>query len=148
MTIGGGTIPFNANYNAYAKAESLFICPSDRNTGRVVSENNYRCNFGGSTPYGGAPNTGQQGINEVPGIPIAGNGAFSYGDGLKVGKFKDGLAKTAIFSERMKGSGRGSEQLASDGRGHPQSPRRRDLELQSGHQRVLSAMPKRSSGHR
>ncbi|HEY6563817.1 MAG TPA: DUF1559 domain-containing protein [Pirellulaceae bacterium] len=106
MTVGGGSVPFNPNYNAYATADSLFLCPSDANTGRRISENNYRVNFGGSTPFGGAPDTGKQNVNMVPGIPVAGNGAFSYGPGLKVGRFKDGLAKTAMISERTKGSGR------------------------------------------
>jgi prepilin-type processing-associated H-X9-DG protein len=105
MTVGSGTTPINPNYNAYAKAESLFICPSDVNTGVRISENNYRCNFGGSTPFGGARDTGSQNVNVVQGIPVGGNGAFTYGSGLKVGQIKDGLSKTAIFSERTKGSG-------------------------------------------
>ena len=64
MTIGGGVTPINPNYPAFAKAENLFICPSDPNTGRIISENNYRANFGGSTPYGGAVSTGMQNVNE------------------------------------------------------------------------------------
>ncbi len=51
MTMNGA--PFNRNFAAYANAANLFICPSDPNTGRVVSENNYRYNFGGSTHYAG-----------------------------------------------------------------------------------------------
>ncbi len=50
MTTGGGVTPFNPNYNAYSKAAGLFICPSCPFTGLVISENNYRYNFGGSTP--------------------------------------------------------------------------------------------------
>src|SRR5438128_1583459 len=34
----------NPHYQAYAQAAGLFICPSDPNTGVVISENNYRCN--------------------------------------------------------------------------------------------------------
>src|SRR4029078_8650391 len=52
MTNNG--VPYNINYQAYATAKSLFLCPSDPNTGRVISENNYRYNFGGSTPFAGA----------------------------------------------------------------------------------------------
>ena len=46
--------PYNINYQAYANAEDMFLCPSDDNTNRIISENNYRYNFGGSTPYAGA----------------------------------------------------------------------------------------------
>ena len=52
-----GTVA-NASYAAYAAAATIFICPSDPNTGAIVSENNYRYNFGGSTPYGGWATTG------------------------------------------------------------------------------------------
>jgi prepilin-type N-terminal cleavage/methylation domain-containing protein/prepilin-type processing-associated H-X9-DG protein len=111
MTTGGGVTPINANYNAYAKAESLFICPSDSNTGRIISENNYRCNFGGSTPYAGAVTSSDNKLNNdfvdpVSRLPAGGNGAFTFGPGLNVRKFKDGIAKTAMFSERTKGSGK------------------------------------------
>ena len=88
--------PFNINYAAYANAEDMFICPSDPNTVRIISENNYRYNFGGSTPYGGAHSTSQQSRHDtvVDGNPVLGNGAFSAGkQGLTVSKFRDGLAK-------------------------------------------------------
>jgi hypothetical protein len=55
----------------------MFLCPSDPNTtpgGR--GENNYRVNFGGSTPYAGGqkrPN------NAVLGGVTLGNGAFTIG---------------------------------------------------------------------
>ena len=52
----------NNNYQVYAQAMGLFLCPSDGNRGRLISENSYRCNTGGSTPYGGAPNTNQQNV--------------------------------------------------------------------------------------
>ena len=108
LTIGGQ--PFNPNYQAFSQAAGLFICPSDKNNGRGgVSENNYRYNFGGSTPYGGSNNTSQQDQHDAVdnnGFSVLGNGAFSMGtDGLRVGKYKDGLSKTAFFSERTKGSG-------------------------------------------
>ena len=106
MTSGGA--PYNVNYQAYATAQSLFICPSDNNTGRVISENNYRYNFGGSTPYGGAENTTKQtnfGAVSPDGFPAGGNGSFTIGEGLDPADFRDGLSSTAMFSERTKGSG-------------------------------------------
>ncbi|MCI0333060.1 MAG: DUF1559 domain-containing protein [Planctomycetes bacterium] len=112
MTQGG--TPVNFNYQAYATAEALFLCPSDTNVGRIVSENNYRYNFGGSTPYGGAEASSKQTTHDTldaQGFPVLGNGAFSAGDGLKPGQFTDGIAKTAFFSERIKGSGQPTSAL-------------------------------------
>jgi len=109
MTTGGGTTPFNVNYNAYATAAGLFICPSDPFTERIISENNYRVNFGGSTPFGGALSNSAQtnyGAATSDGIPAGGNGAFSIGvTGLKAGEYTDGLSNTVFFAERTKGTG-------------------------------------------
>ena len=104
--------PYNLNYQAYATAESLFLCPSDRNTGRIISENNYRYNFGGSTPYAGAYSSSQQTRRDdlIDGQSLLGNGAFTAGERLGVRKFRDGLSKTVFFSERTKGSGREASQ--------------------------------------
>jgi prepilin-type N-terminal cleavage/methylation domain-containing protein/prepilin-type processing-associated H-X9-DG protein len=101
MTAGG--IPVNVNYQAYDTAQGLFICPSDPNTGRVISENNYVYNFGGATPYAGAVDSGHQTTRTDVSL---GNGAFTYGTALRTGDFTDGLSNTAFFSERTKGSGR------------------------------------------
>jgi uncharacterized protein DUF1559 len=107
MTSGG--VPINPQYNAYATANNLFLCPSDGNTGRVITENNYRVNFGGSTPYAGGINVGGKADPTAlssEGFPAGGNGAFTMGSkGLKASAFTDGLSKTAFFSERTKGSG-------------------------------------------
>jgi prepilin-type N-terminal cleavage/methylation domain-containing protein/prepilin-type processing-associated H-X9-DG protein len=99
-----GTAPnyVNPNYSAFSQAAGIFICPSDPNTGAVISENNYRYNFGGSTPYAGAPSHTQQ--NNYNNVVALGNGAFTYGKALSVKDFSDGLSKTAFFSERTKGS--------------------------------------------
>ncbi|BBO30980.1 DUF1559 domain-containing protein [Lacipirellula parvula] len=109
MTTGGGTTPFNVNYNAYATAAGLFICPSDPFTGRVISENNYRANFGGSTPFGGALSNSAQSnytATTADGVPASGNGAFSIGtEGLRASEYTDGLSNTVFFSERTKGTG-------------------------------------------
>lgn len=108
--------PPNINYGAYATAHDLFICPSDSNTGSIISENNYRYNFGGSTPYSGSAGHNAQDNHEATWsgqwsdesvtLSCRGNGAFTIGEkGLRPGKFTDGLAHTAFFSERTKGSG-------------------------------------------
>jgi len=105
--------PFNINYQAYANAEDMFLCPSDGNTVRIISENNYRYNFGGSTPYAGAHSSAKQTDQDSyspDGFSVRGNGAFTIGEkGLSTGKYIDGLSKTAFFAERDKGSGVSSE---------------------------------------
>ncbi|HTQ40382.1 MAG TPA: DUF1559 domain-containing protein [Pirellulales bacterium] len=95
--------PKNPSYQAYSQAAGIFICPSDPNTGAVVSENNYRYNFGGSTPYAGWEKHGAP--MPLSKITVSGgNGAFTIGRALKVKDFSDGLSKTAFFSERTKGT--------------------------------------------
>ncbi len=103
-----GTIA-NASYPAFNSAAGIFICPSDPNTGALVSENNYRYNFGGSTPYagwekGGSPQGPYAGAGAKPITASGGNGAFTIGKALKIKDFPDGLSKTAFASERSKGS--------------------------------------------
>jgi prepilin-type N-terminal cleavage/methylation domain-containing protein len=99
----------NHNYTAYATIAGLYLCPSDGAPGeRLTTENNYRYNFGGSTPFGGATNwsTNFSGLNaSFNGLSIGGNGAFTIGNGIKIRDFSDGLSKTATFSERLRGSG-------------------------------------------
>src|SRR5262249_44818077 len=91
------------SYPAYTSAAGIFICPSDPNTGAVISENNYRYNFGGSTPYGGWVKAGVPlGIGQIN--VSGGNGAFTIGRSLRARDFTDGLSKTAFFAERTKGS--------------------------------------------
>lgn len=106
MTIND--VPYNVNYDAYANAEGLFLCPSDVNVERIITENNYRYNFGGSTPYAGANHMFQQDRNDlvIEGLPVLGNGAFTAGRGLGFRNFTDGTSHTALFAERDKGSGR------------------------------------------
>lgn len=108
MTSGGS--PIHPSYNAFATADDLFLCPSDSNTTRVISGNNYCVNFGGSTPYAGTGRRADM-LRENPeskqdknGIDYSGNGAFRYGKGVRAGEFEDGLSKTALIAERMKGS--------------------------------------------
>jgi len=108
MTTGGGVTPINANYQAYANAAGLFICPSCPNTGVLITENNYRYNFGGSTPFGGSRGSDRNDLDATSpaGFSSKGNGAFSMGNGLSAGSYPDGLSNTTFFSERTKGSGR------------------------------------------
>ncbi len=105
MTTGG--VPSNRNYQAYANAANLFICPSDPNTGRIISENNYRYNFGGSTHFAGALSSAANNNTTASfgSLSVRGNGAFTIGDALGIGSVSDGLSNTIFFSERDKGSG-------------------------------------------
>ncbi|TWT90153.1 hypothetical protein Mal64_05370 [Pseudobythopirellula maris] len=114
MTSNG--VPVNPNYQALSQAANIFVCPSDANTGIGVSENNYVYNFGGDTPYAGADSAGSKQINQTASVTVpalgktfelnsGGNGAFTIAEGIKPGKFIDGLSKTAMWSERIKGQG-------------------------------------------
>ena len=96
----------NPNSQAYLTANDLFICPSDSNRGEIVSENNYRSNFGGSTPGAGAQANGDIRTYSTDLWPVGGNGAFTIGKkGIKASEYTDGLSHTAFFSERIKGDG-------------------------------------------
>jgi prepilin-type N-terminal cleavage/methylation domain-containing protein/prepilin-type processing-associated H-X9-DG protein len=103
-----GTFNVNVNYPVFASAAGIFICPSDPNTGIIISENNYRYNFGGSTPYQGWEKSGTPmgpyASTPKPITVTGGNGAFTIGKALKVKDFPDGLSKTAFASERSKGT--------------------------------------------
>jgi len=95
----------NPNAQAYLTANDLFICPSDANTGAIISENNYRSNFGGSTP-GAGEHDGTFEEETGDRWHRGGNGAFTIGrKGLKAGQYSDGLSNTAFFAERIKGNG-------------------------------------------
>jgi prepilin-type processing-associated H-X9-DG protein len=101
--------PFNTNFEAYTQPMQLYLCPSDSNTGRGITENNYRYNFGGDTP-----GAGQRSVTSFSRDPrptdvwhFGGNGAFTIGEtGLRGQDFEDGLSKTVFFSERTKGDAR------------------------------------------
>lgn len=104
LTSGVVTSP---DFTAYAIALGVYTCPSDP-VERVVTANNYRYNFGGSTPAGGALNWTNNATNtgaDADGNPVIGNGAFTIGRGYGVANIPDGLSKTAFFSERVTGSG-------------------------------------------
>jgi prepilin-type N-terminal cleavage/methylation domain-containing protein len=108
--------PTNPHYDAYSTAAGLFICPSDANTGVMISENNYRSNFGGATPGAGSRTTNMQTIDTMPADVWApnGNGAFNMGrTGLRAGEYSDGLSKTVFFAERVKGGGEEGERSAT-----------------------------------
>ena len=100
--------PRNPHYDAYATANQMFVCPSDGNNDEPISANNYRSNFGGSTPGAGV-RTSSMTILEPRSRDLwhcGGNGAFTIGSrGLKTGRYEDGLSNTAFFSERIQGSG-------------------------------------------
>ncbi|AGA24853.1 DUF1559 family PulG-like putative transporter [Singulisphaera acidiphila] len=95
-----GTTIYSPNFTAFALAQSTFLCPSDPNTtGGGVSENNYRYNFGGSTPQAGAISWDRNDDRSMPG-----NGAFTIGRAFATAQFTDGLSNTVVFAERSKGS--------------------------------------------
>jgi prepilin-type N-terminal cleavage/methylation domain-containing protein/prepilin-type processing-associated H-X9-DG protein len=99
------TNPTNPHLAAYSTAQGIFVCPSDPYSERIISENNYRSNFGGSTPAGGARSAGVYTARPSDPWDVAGNGAFSIGKkGLNAKAYTDGLSKTAFFAERTKGS--------------------------------------------
>lgn len=100
----------NPNFNAFTKAVGLFRCPSEVVTKLKTGENNYRYNFGGSTPYGGGRDAANNNIHDAiygtdPANICTGNGAFTIGDGLSTGAHSDGLSNTVFFSERIMGTG-------------------------------------------
>jgi prepilin-type N-terminal cleavage/methylation domain-containing protein len=103
-----GGANYNHNLTSYARIAGLYLCPSDGAASRLTTENNYRYNFGGSTPYGGANYTDTN-FSTVNGtfmnLPLAGNGAFTIRLALRPRDIGDGLSKTAFFSERLRGSG-------------------------------------------
>ncbi|MFO0910525.1 MAG: DUF1559 domain-containing protein [Isosphaeraceae bacterium] len=90
----------SVNYTTYTMTSGSFICPSDPYGGSGPGgENNYRANFGGSTPYAGGglrgDNTQKMGTD---------NGMFTYGPGIGISAVIDGTSNTAMFAERTKGS--------------------------------------------
>jgi prepilin-type N-terminal cleavage/methylation domain-containing protein len=111
--------PQNPHFQAYSTAQGLFICPSDPYSERIISENNYRSNFGGSTPAGGGRSTSaptdQAYDPAYDPYPPAGNGAFSLGKkGIPAKEFTDGLANTAFFAERTKGTANAAGSIAPE----------------------------------
>ncbi len=102
LTDGGGTLIRSPNYTAFVITLGSFLCPSDPNSTKGPrGENNYRVNFGGSTPYAGGgarPNNDRATAHLV-------NGAFTNGQALGAADFPDGLAHSALAAERTKGSG-------------------------------------------
>ncbi len=99
--------PLNPNYVAYSQPAAVFLCPSDPNTSDRLSENNYRWNFGGSTPSGGARDSDSNTTLSAThlGTSAGGNGAFTIGRGLTAADFTRGLSNTVFLAERTKGSG-------------------------------------------
>lgn len=112
----GGTVLDPPVFSIFQTVDAFFTCPSDANTDPDPrTENNYRVNFGGSTPFAGLPYapSGANPFNKLIkyttplGFPTSGNGAFTMGlreKGLKASAFEDGLAKTVFWAERDKGS--------------------------------------------
>jgi prepilin-type N-terminal cleavage/methylation domain-containing protein len=111
-------MPSNPNYRAYATAQGLFICPSDSRSSQIISENNYRANFGGSTPGAGVRSSDMTSLTPNSTLDkwhCGGNGAFTIGKkGLAAKLYTDGLSKTVFFSERIRGSGNGGDAIPTN----------------------------------
>lgn len=108
ITVGGGATIISPNYTAFVITMNTFLCPTDPNsTSGLRGENNYRVNFGGSTPYAGGGTRPDN--NRVTADLV--NGAFTYGRALTVAEFSDGLSGTVMAAERNKGSGAPSNQV-------------------------------------
>ncbi|QDV42282.1 hypothetical protein Enr13x_21270 [Stieleria neptunia] len=104
LTVDG--TPAHPNYEAFSKNVGLYVCPSDANSFDRPTENNYRYNFGGSTPYQGADDWTDNNCLQGCRTPLVeGNGAFTIGRPLSAAAFLDGLSHTVGFAERTKGSG-------------------------------------------
>src|SRR2546428_5456609 len=81
------TVVLSPNFTAFKIAANAFLCPSDANTSpNGMSENNYRYNFGGSTPFAGGRDPSHQNDRSV-----SGDGAFTIGQCLRARDFTDGL---------------------------------------------------------
>lgn len=78
----------------------IFMCPSDAPGNPGKTNNNYRANIGRG------PGSAYKAADIVtdPSM-VVGNGAFVLGHGLTPGDFKDGMAHTIAFSERLRGDG-------------------------------------------
>ncbi len=102
----------NPNYTAFVLTQNTFTCPSDpfATGGGPGGENNYRANFGGSTPYAG----GGVRPDNTPNANTAGNGAFTIGKARTLAEMTDGTSNTAVFAERTKGSGNFTTPSRSD----------------------------------
>lgn len=78
----------------------IFMCPSDSPANPGKTNNNYRANIGRG------PGSAYKAAASVPDPSmVLGTGAFVLGHGLTSGDFKDGMAHTVAFSERIRGNG-------------------------------------------
>jgi prepilin-type N-terminal cleavage/methylation domain-containing protein/prepilin-type processing-associated H-X9-DG protein len=106
----GGPSPENyqgreVNVTAYRQKVEVFLCPSDNNPGNsdaVVGVSNYPDNHGTDRYF----NNGWR-PNGVGVTPSRWDGAMNTPSGLSIRDITDGTAKTAVFSEWVKGTAGG-----------------------------------------
>ncbi|MGC8644566.1 MAG: DUF1559 domain-containing protein [Isosphaeraceae bacterium] len=90
----GGPAPNPENTTAFGVTLDVLLCPSDGDTAIRTHGNNYRGNFGVGPFFARSAES-----------PDSSNGFFTYPQCLSAASFPDGLAHTAAYSERLRGSG-------------------------------------------
>jgi prepilin-type processing-associated H-X9-DG protein len=93
---GPGGFDYPENLTAYSQSVGLFICPSDGGSSLPGSSCNYRGNIGVGPSMGTT-------IEHYD----SGTGFYNYPAVLSDRAFIDGLAHTAAYSERLRGTGDG-----------------------------------------
>jgi prepilin-type N-terminal cleavage/methylation domain-containing protein/prepilin-type processing-associated H-X9-DG protein len=91
-------VNFPQNETAYQTSVSTFLCPTDSS----ATPTPFSCSYRGNHGVGPAPFTSIQ-------LVESGNGFYTLPGPLSAGDFPDGLSHTVAYSERLKGTGGGSE---------------------------------------
>jgi prepilin-type N-terminal cleavage/methylation domain-containing protein/prepilin-type processing-associated H-X9-DG protein len=83
-----------ANLTVYRTTLAVLLCPSDGSSFGTQAGNSYRGNVGVGPTWSTSAET-----------PDSGNGFYSFPEVTRPASFADGLAHTAAYSERLRGSG-------------------------------------------
>ena len=89
--------PFPQNSTVFSTTVATFLCPSDG----ASTPSPHGCNYRGCYGVGPGPSTSRQTFD-------SGNGFYSMPGVLGVQAFPDGLSHTVAYSERLRGTGEGS----------------------------------------
>ncbi len=93
-----GGVNFPQNATAYQTTVSTFICPTDNSAAPTA----FGCSYRGNHGVGPAPFTAAQ-------LSDSGNGFYTLPGPLSASDFPDGLSHTVAYSERLKGTGGGTD---------------------------------------